>query len=118
MGAHIGRPGFRLFHRVLADGGMCVSTCVPNCKGDDDIDEKRSRPSIGKPGKTYAQKERVNLIGNDQRITSGPAVKRPCSKAEYMTAPERLYPGVPRAAGKIGITFTSRLPHFEQTSRL
>src|SRR3954468_16388449 len=61
-----------------------------NCKGDDDIDAKRSRPSIGKPGKTYAQKERVNLIGNDQRITSGPAVKRPHSKAEYMTAPERL----------------------------
>src|SRR4051795_6197479 len=61
-----------------------------NCKGDDDIDAKRSRPSIGKPGKTYAQKERVNLIGNDQRITSGPAVKRPHSKAEYMTAPERF----------------------------
>src|SRR5436190_10690134 len=54
------------------------------------IDAKRSRPSIGKPGKTYAQKERVNLIGNDQRITSGPAVKRPHSKAEYMTAPERF----------------------------
>jgi len=32
----------------------------------------------------------VNLIGNDQRITSGPAVKRPHSKAEYMTAPERF----------------------------
>ena len=37
-----------------------------------------------------SQKERVNLIGNDQRITSGPAVKRPHSKAEYMTAPERF----------------------------
>src|SRR3954447_1499575 len=56
----------------------------------DDIDAKRSRPSIGKPRKTYAQKERVNLIGNDQRITSGPAVKRPHSKAEYMTAPEHV----------------------------
>src|SRR3954452_5933411 len=90
MGAHIGRLGFRLFHRVLADGGICVSNAFTNCKGDDDIDAKRSRPSIGKPGKTYAQKERVNLIGNDQRITSGPAVRRPHSKAEYMTAPERF----------------------------
>jgi len=61
-----------------------------NCKGDDDIDAKRSRPSIGKPVKTYAKKERVNLIGTDQRITSGPAVNRPHSKAEYMTAPERF----------------------------
>jgi hypothetical protein len=52
------------------------------------FDAKRSRTSIGKPGKTYAQKERVNLIGTDQRITSGPALKRPHSKAEYMTAPE------------------------------
>src|SRR6059058_2652133 len=48
------------------------------------------RVNSAKPGKTYAQKERVNLIGNDQRITSGPAVKRPHSKAEYMTAPERF----------------------------
>jgi len=43
----------------------------------------------------------VNLIGNDQRITSGPAVKRPHSKAEYMTAPERFadsqIPLAPRA---------------------
>jgi hypothetical protein len=32
----------------------------------------------------------VSLFGTDQRITSGPAVKRPHSKAEYMTAPERF----------------------------
>src|SRR4051794_31297651 len=30
---HIGRLGFRLFHRVLADGGMCVSTCVYELQG-------------------------------------------------------------------------------------
>jgi hypothetical protein len=32
----------------------------------------------------------VFLFGTDQRITSGPAAKRPHSKAEYMTAPERF----------------------------
>src|SRR5215472_17029697 len=44
-----------------------------NCKGDEDIDAKRSRPSIGKPASCHARKERVPLIGTDQRITSGPA---------------------------------------------
>jgi hypothetical protein len=43
----------------------------------------------------------VVLIGTDQRITSGPAAKRPHSKAEYMTAPERFadsqIPLAPRA---------------------
>ena len=38
----------------------------------------------------HAKKERVLLFGTDQRITSGPAAKRPHSKAEYMTAPERF----------------------------
>jgi hypothetical protein len=41
------------------------------------------------------------LFGTDQRITSGPAAKRPHSKAEYMTAPERFadsqIPLAPRA---------------------
>jgi hypothetical protein len=32
----------------------------------------------------------VSLFGTDQRITSGPAARRPHSKAEYMTAPERF----------------------------
>ena len=52
-----------------------------------------------KPGKTYATKERVNLIGTDQRITPGSAVNRPHSKAEYMTALERFarFPLAPRA---------------------
>ena len=30
-----------------------------------------------------AKKERVSLFGTDQRITSGPAARRPHSKAEY-----------------------------------
>ena len=34
---------------------------------------KRPRPSIGKPASCHARKERVLLIGTDQRITSGPA---------------------------------------------
>jgi hypothetical protein len=38
----------------------------------------------------HARKERVLLFGTDQRITSGPAAKRPHSKAEYTTAPERF----------------------------
>src|SRR5262249_45996062 len=49
----------------------------------------------------HAKKERVGLFGTDQRITSGPAVKRPHSKAGYMTAPERFadsqIPLAPRA---------------------
>src|SRR5271166_7096926 len=34
-----------------------------------------SRPSIGKPAVGHARKERVLLIGTDQRITSGPAAR-------------------------------------------
>ena len=72
-----------------------------DCRGDEDIDAKRSRPSIGKPVTGHARKERVLLFGTDQRITSGPAAKRPHSKAEYMTAPERFadsqIPLAPRA---------------------
>jgi hypothetical protein len=46
------------------------------------------------------------LFGTDQRITSGPAAKRPHSKAEYMTAPERFadsqIPLAPRAPAGSG----------------
>src|SRR5262245_37591521 len=38
-------------------------------------DAKRSRPSIGKPAMSHPSKERVLLIGTDQRITSGPAAR-------------------------------------------
>src|ERR1700692_3149194 len=70
-----------------------------NCRGDDDIDAKRSRPSIGKPALGHARKERVLLIGTDQRITSGPAATAAASRSEailqrkqagYMAAPERF----------------------------
>jgi hypothetical protein len=64
--------------------------CVHELQGDEDIDAKRSRPSIGKPVIGSREEERVVLIGTDQRITSGPAAKRLHPKAEYMTAPERF----------------------------
>jgi hypothetical protein len=48
-------------------------------------DRRSENPLLG-----HAKIERVLLIGTDQRITSGPAAKRPHSKAEYMTAPERF----------------------------
>src|SRR5438128_7845546 len=54
---------------------MRLRGAFTNCKGDDDVDAKRSRPSIGKPAKCHARKERVLLIGTDQRITSGPAAR-------------------------------------------
>src|SRR5215471_13620687 len=73
-----------------------------NCKGDEDVDAKRSRPSIGKPVMCHASKERVLLFGTDQRITSGPRLQRLHSKAGYMAAPERFaqtsdFPLAPRA---------------------
>src|SRR6476661_10400132 len=51
-----------------------------NCRGDEDIDAKRSRPSIGEPGMGHARKERVVLFGTDQRITSGPAAMAAASR--------------------------------------
>src|ERR1700738_3374271 len=71
-----------------------ASVLFMNCKGDDEVDAKRSRPSIGKPAKCHARKERVLLVGTDQRITSGPAAKRLHSKAGYMAAPERNTPQI------------------------
>ena len=49
-------------------------------RGDDDVDAKRSRPSIGKPAMCHARKERAELIGTDQRITSGPAATTAASR--------------------------------------
>src|SRR3954454_9629752 len=51
---------------------LCVSGTA---RGDEDVDAKPSRPSIGKPVLGHARKERVLLIGTDQRITSGPAAR-------------------------------------------
>jgi len=35
--------------RSLAIGGLGCVCAFMNCRGDDDVDAKRSRPSIGKP---------------------------------------------------------------------
>jgi len=72
-------------------------------------DRRSENPLLG-----HAKKERVVLIGTDQRITSGPAAKRPQSKAEYMTAPERFADGqiplAPRAVA-VGTEISLRPPH-------
>src|SRR6187431_2462516 len=64
--------------RGLAAGGRGCVCAFTNCRGDDDIDAKRSRPSIGKPVKGHASKRRELLVGTDQRITSGPAAIAAC----------------------------------------
>jgi len=72
-------------------------------------DRRSENPLLG-----HAKKERVLLIGTDQRITSGPAAKRPHPKAEYMTAPERFADGqiplAPRAVA-VGTEISLRPPH-------
>src|SRR5262245_17407857 len=65
-------------------------TALTNCRGDEDIDAKRSRPSIGKPVFGSCEERTRESVWDDQRITSGPVARRPHSKAEYMTAPERF----------------------------
>ena len=54
---------------------MVASVRSRTARGDEDVDAKRSRPSIGKPASCHARKERVLLFGTDQRITSGPAAR-------------------------------------------
>jgi hypothetical protein len=50
----------------------------------------------------HARKERVVLVGTDQRITSAPAAKRAAFKAAYMAAPERFADSqIPLAAGAV-----------------
>src|SRR5258707_5275706 len=72
-------------------------------------DRRSENPLMG-----HARKERVVLVGTDQRITSGPAAKRLHSKAGYMAAPERFadsqIPLAPRAVA-VGTEITLRPPH-------
>ena len=81
----------------------CVSA-LRNCRGDDDIDAKRSKPSIGKTrDKCHARKERVVLVGTRIRgLHQGQRPQRSHSKAVYMAAPDPLvemsdFPLAPRA---------------------
>ena len=49
-------------------------SALRNCRGDDDIDAKRSRPSIGKTrSRATRGKNACFWLGPDPRITSGPA---------------------------------------------
>ena len=61
-------------------------------RGDDDIDAKRSRPSIGKTREMcHARQERVRLVGTrsaDHIRASGHSGRM--KKAAYMAAPERF----------------------------
>src|SRR5450756_1535158 len=62
-----------------------------NCRGDDDIDANRSRPSIGKT-RYVPREERTRAIVWDpiSGLHQGQRPKRLHSKAEYMAAPERF----------------------------
>ena len=62
-----------------------------NCRGDDDVDAKRSRPSIGKTRKV-PREERARAFGRDSISEShqGQRPQRLHSKAGYMAAPERF----------------------------
>src|SRR5450756_1082233 len=62
-----------------------------NCRGDDDIDANRSRPSIGKT-RYVPREERTRAIVWDpiSGLHQGQRPKWPHSKAEYMAAPERF----------------------------
>ena len=62
-----------------------------NCKGDDDVDAKRSRPSIGKT-RDVPREERARAFGWDPISGShqGQQPQRLHPKAEYMAAPERF----------------------------
>jgi hypothetical protein len=72
-GTLTGRLSLRQRRKGLAMGGRGCVCAFTNCRGDEDIDAKRSKPSMGKPVVGHARKERVLLLGTDQRITSGPA---------------------------------------------
>jgi hypothetical protein len=69
---------------------MRLRLCV-NCKGDDDIDAKRSRPSIGKT-RFGSREERTRAFDWDpiSGLHQGQQPKRLHLKAEYMAAPERF----------------------------
>ena len=77
-------------------------------------DRRSENPLLG-----HAKIERVLLIGTDQRITSGPAAKRPHPKAEYMTAPERFADGqiplAPRRARSRQLP-NAQIAQYRQTS--
>jgi hypothetical protein len=81
------------------EGRMRLRMCVDDCRDDDDVDAKRSRPSIGKP-ETGPREERTRAVDWDRSADhirasghSGCIARRQASKrkqAGYMAAPERF----------------------------
>src|SRR6516165_4460282 len=94
MAAPVGRLSLRQRGKESGEGRMRVASVRPRTAGvmktlmRNGRDRRSENPLLG-----HAKIERVLLIGTDQRITSGPAAKRPHPKAEYMTAPERFADG-------------------------
>src|SRR5215475_7338514 len=89
-----------------------------NCKGDEDVDAKRSRPSIGKPASGHARKERVLLIGTDQRITSGPAATAAASLGGHPPSENRPDTWLHPNASRIGqIPLALRAPSIHDPKR-
>src|SRR3974390_3198112 len=79
------RGGIR---RSSSIGGWCA---FMNCRGEDDIDAKRSRPSIGKTREGQrVEKTRAFVWDPISGLHQGQQPKRLHSKAEYMAAPERF----------------------------
>src|SRR5204862_2893228 len=91
----ISKQGDRYLRRILVVGAISVlrraklnpekypwltQLLARRQRGDEDVDAKRSRPSIGKPAMCHARKERAVVIGTDQRITSGPAARTAASR--------------------------------------
>jgi hypothetical protein len=90
----------------LSDGRIRLAFLrFMNCRGDDDVDAKRSRPSIRKPAMCHASKERVLLVGTDQWITSGPAATTAAFKGRIhgctrtIRGDVRFFSLAPRARG-------------------
>jgi hypothetical protein len=75
----------------LKKGGWSYVRAFLNCRGDHDIDAKRSRPSIGKT-REVPREERTRANGWEPISEShqGQQPQRLHSKAEYMAAPERF----------------------------
>src|ERR1700745_590907 len=72
----------------IVDEGASVR--FMNCKGDEDVDAKRSRPSIGKPDECHAGKERVLLKGADQRIRSVHAARTAAFRGRIHGCPRTI----------------------------
>ena len=96
--------------RPLANSRRGRYSAFANCKGDDDVDPKRSQPVMENPLWAIPRLRRVFVFGTDRGSLSGPAATVAASRwrqaftrkqAAYMAAPEhfakRQIPLAPRA---------------------